>query len=230
MPIRAWSLCSLLFLLWPASAGAQAPPPCDPEGVPPGERAPLRRDVLGGSLRSCAFSEPVSARQQCENVAAPPCHVDPNARQPLFVVQWMRAGATVSLAGPTPFMTRWPSVRASARGPYRVFEVTLTTEHYGGARTTYVMVLSQDRVVLDELVQECSNSGARWDCGPRARLTWVDAHTLRLRTRAGARTVDLRALTPVAADVGRGNHRLAPPRAHDPAHSSTPWAPRRTHV
>ncbi len=194
MPSRVGFLCMLL--LWtPSSALAQAPPTCDPEVVLPGERAPLRRDVVGGALRSCGVEVPVSARQQCENIAAPPCQVDPGARQTAFEVRWTRAGTSVSLAGPTPFMTRWPAVHAASRGPYRIFEVTLTTEHYGGARTTSYMVLFQDRVVFDELLQECSNSGARWDCGPRTRITWVDRHTLRLRTHAGARTVDLRALS-----------------------------------
>lgn len=200
---RAGLRCSLLFLSMPSLAPAQAPPTCDPALVLPGERAPLRRDVVGGALRSCGVEVPVSARQQCENIAAPPCQVDPGARQIAFEVRWTRAGNSVSLAGPTPFMTRWPVVHAASRGPYRIFEVTLTTEHYGGSRTTAYMVLFEDRVVFDELVQECSNSGARWDCGPRARITWVDRHTLRLRTRTGARTVDLRVLrvpSPPSAD------------------------------
>lgn len=191
MADRAWSLFSLVLLSTPSSASAQTPPRCDPDVVLPAASAPLRRDVLGGALRSCGYTVPVSVRQQCENIAAPPCHVDPSARQTVFEVRWTRAGNSVSLAGPTPYMTRWPAVRASARGPYRVFEVTLTTEHYGGSRTTAYMVLFQDRVVFDELLQECSNSGARWDCGPRARITWTDSHTLQLRTRAGTRTVDL---------------------------------------
>jgi len=193
MPDRACLLFSLLFLSTPSSALAQTPPTCDPEVVLPGASAPLRRDVVGGALRSCGYTVLVSAQQQCENIAAPPCHVDPSARQTVFEVRWTRVGSSVSLAGPTPFMTRWPEVHASERGPYRVFEVTLTTEHYGSSRTTAYIVLFQDRVVFDELLQECSNSGARWECGQRARITWTDSHTLQLRTGAGTRTVDLRA-------------------------------------
>ena len=192
MQYRAGLLLSVLFVSTPSSAPAQTPPTCDPEVVLPGENAPLRRDVVGGALRSCGVEEPVSARQQCENIAAPPCQVDPQARQTVYLVRWEHAGTTVTLAGPTPFMTRWPTVRAASRGAYRIFEVTLTTEHYGRSRTTAYMVLFQDRVVFDELLQECSNSGVRWDCGPRARITWVDRHTLRLHSPTGTRTVDLR--------------------------------------
>lgn len=193
VPNRAWLLFALLLLSTPSSAAAQTVPTCDPDVVLPWASAPLRRDVVGGALRSCGYTEPVPTQQQCENIAEPPCHVDPSATQTVFEVRWTHAGTSISLAGPTPFMTRWPAVHASSRGPYRIFEVTLTTEHYGSSRTTSYMVVFEDRVVFDELLQECSNSGARWDCGPRARVTWTNSHTLQLRTGAGTRTVDLRA-------------------------------------
>jgi hypothetical protein len=195
VPNRASLLFAILLLSTPSLAPAQTAPTCDPDAVLPSASAPLRRDVLGGALRSCGYTVSVSAEQQCENIAAPPCHVDPSATQTVFEVRWTHADATVSLVGPTPYWARWPSVRASSRGPYRIFEVTQTSEHSGASRTTAYKVVFEGRIVFDELLQECSNSGARWDCGPRARITWINDHTLQRRTAEGTRTVDLRAPT-----------------------------------
>jgi hypothetical protein len=168
------------------------PPTCDPGAVLDRESTPLLRAALGGEIRSCGRRVRVTRDQQCENTPTSTCDFDPNRTQIVFDVQWTHGADSVVLAGSASYWTHWPSVVARTRGNYKTFELTETSEHYGGSREKTYLVVAGDRVVLREMVQECSNSGARWECGPQARVRWTSDHTLQIRSRDETRSVDLR--------------------------------------